>query len=160
MKKKKIFKKIISKNYKKTKKQNLFFLLIIFFFNFFGIILRPIFKFNNNEIGSNLIILGRGVSSNYYFFNYEKFLKIKDVLMVNFETNDFKKNYKKIFKSKNIYFFNNENEPTPSIRILHNLNISKVLFGRIESMRNTNYGKRKSFKNDILTGKVIICPIS
>ena len=75
-----------------------------FFFNFFGIILRPIFKFNNNEIGSNLIILGRGVSSNYYFFNYEKFLKIKDVLMVNFETNDFKKIIKKYLKVK-IYIF-------------------------------------------------------
>ena len=159
MKKKKIFKYRVSKHYKTTKKQNLFFLIRKFFFNFFGIILRPIFKFNNNEIGSNLIILGRGVSSNYYFFNAEKFLKIKDILMVNFETNDFKKNYKKIFKNKNIYLFNNVNEPTPSIRILHNLNISKVLFGRIESMRNTYYGKRKSLKM-ISNGKVVICPIS
>ena len=64
--------------------------------------------------------------------------------MVNFETNDFKKNYKKILKSKNIYLFN-VNEPTPSIRILHNLNISKVLLVELKA-RNTNYGKRKSSK--------------
>ena len=99
MKKNKLFKYKVSKNYKTTKKQNLFFLFRKILFNFFGIILRPIFKFNNNEIASKLIILGRGESSNYYFFNHEKFSKIKDVLMVNFETNDFKKNYKKIFKN-------------------------------------------------------------
>ena len=106
MKKKKIFKYRVSKNYKTSKKQNLFFLFRKIFFNFFGIVLRPIFKFNDNETGSDLIILGRGISSNYFFFNNEKFLKIKDVLMVNFSTNDFKKNYKKIFKNKNIFLFN------------------------------------------------------
>lgn len=158
MKKKKIFKYRVSKNYKTTKKQNLFFLLRKLFFNFCGIIFRPIFRFNDHEIGSDLIILGRGVSSNYFFLNYEKFLKIKDILMVNFATKDFKKNYKKIFKNKNIFLFNNINEVTPSIKILHNLNISKVLFGRLESMRNTDYGKRKSFKNDILMGKVSYLP--
>ena len=158
MKKKKIFKYRVSKNYKTSKKQNLFFLFRKIFFNFFGIVLRPIFKFNDNETGSDLIILGRGISSNYFFFNNEKFLKIKDVLMVNFSTNDFKKNYKKIFKNKNIFLFNNINEETPSIRILYNLNISKVLFGRLESMKNTDYGKRKSFKNDILMGKVSYLP--
>ena len=158
MKKKKLFKYRVSKYYKTTKKQNLFFLFRKFCFNFLGIILRPIFKFNNNEIASKLIILGRGVSSNYYFYNHKKFAKIKDVLMVNFETNDFKKNYKKIFKNKNIFLFNNVNEPTPSIKILYNLNISKVLFGRIESMRNTDYGKRKSYKNDILNRKVSYLP--
>ena len=160
MKKKKLFKFSVSKNYKTTKKQNLLFLCRKTFFNFFGFILRPIFKFNDSEFGSNIIVLGRGVSSNYYFFNYEKFLKIKDILMVNFETNDFfkKKDYKNKFKNKNIFLFNNVNEPTPSIRILYNLNISKVLFGRTESMRDTDYGKRKSFKNDILRGKVSYLP--
>tara|TARA_B110000027_G_scaffold602_1_gene540 strand:+ start:626 stop:1420 length:795 start_codon:yes stop_codon:yes gene_type:complete len=158
LKKKKLFKYRVSKNYKTTKKQNISFLFRKIFFNFFGFILRPIFKFNDSEFGSNIIVLGRGVSSNYYFFNYEKFLKIKDIMMVNFETKDFKKDYKDRFKNKNIFFFTNVNESTPSIRILHNLNISKVLFGRIESMRNTDYGKRKSFKNDILWGKVSYLP--
>ena len=75
MKKKKLFKYQVSKNYKTTKRQDLFFLFRKILFNFFGIILRPIFKFNNNEIGSKIIILGRGVSSNYFFFNHKKFSK-------------------------------------------------------------------------------------
>ena len=160
MKKKKLLKFRVTKNYKTTKKQNLLFLCRKIFFNFVGFILRPIFKFNDSKIGSNIIVLGRGESSNYYFFNYEKFLKIKDIMLVNFESNDFfkKKDYKNKFKNKNIFLFNNVNEPTPSIRILYNLNISKVLFGRTESMRNTDYGKRKSFKNDILRGKVSYLP--
>ena len=158
MKKKKLVKFRVTKNYKTTKKQNLLFLCRKIFFNFVGFILRPIFKFNDSESRSNIIVLGRGESSNYYFFNYKKFLKIKDALLVNFETKDFKKNYKDSFKNKNISFFNNVNEPTPSIRILHNLNISKVFFNRLHSMRNTDYGKRKSFKNDILRGKVSYLP--
>ena len=158
MKKKKLFKFRVSKYYKTTKKQNLFYLSRKIFFNFIGFILRPIFKFNDSKIGSNIIVLGRGESSNYYFFNYKKFLKIKDALLVNFETQDFKKNYKDSFINKNIFFANNNNEPTPSIRILHNLNISKVLFMRLYSMRDTDYGKRRSFKNDILRNKVSYLP--
>ena len=158
MKKNKLFKYRVSKNYKTTKKQNLFFLFRKIFFNFVGFILRPIFKFNDNEIGSNIIILGRGESSNYYFLNHVQFLKIKDALLVNFETKDFKKNYKDCFKNKNIFFFNNVTEPIPSLGILRNLNISKVLFGRIYNMKYTDYGKRKSFKNDILRKKVSYLP--
>ena len=156
-----IFKKYkirVSKNYKLNQKYHLYFYFRKIFFSIFGIIFFPFFTFTNKKPSPKIIILGRGQSTNFFFANFKKFKEIKSIFLVNFCTSDFPKNYSTIFKKKIIFFFTNITEVIPSVRILSKLQIGKVFFGRCKSMEKFDYGKRKSFKCNILYSKFSYLP--
>ena len=156
-----IFKKYkirVSKGYKVNKKQVFYFYLRRFFFLLLGIILNPFFNFSNKKPSKNIVILGRGQSTSYFFKNYKKFFKFKSIFFVNFTTEDFPKNFQEIFRNKIIFLFTNIIETIPSIFILFKLVIGKVLLGRCESMKTFNYGRRKSYKCNILYKKFSYLP--
>jgi hypothetical protein len=156
-----IFKKYkirVSKGYKVSKKQIFYFNLRKVLFLFLGIVLNLFFNFSNKKPGKNVVILGRGKSTSYFFKNYKKFFKFKSIFFVNFSTEDFPKNFQEIFRKKIIFLFTNIIETIPSIFILSKLVLGKVFIGRCESMKTFNYGRRKSYKCNILYKKFSYLP--
>tara|TARA_S200000501_G_scaffold378884_1_gene444529 strand:+ start:1268 stop:2065 length:798 start_codon:yes stop_codon:yes gene_type:complete len=150
----------IDQNYKRSSKHRFYFYLRKLFFTTLGFFLKTIFKVSNKTPNKEIIILGRGKSTNYFFKEHKKFKKINDIFLVNFSSKDFPKNYINVFKDKIIFLFINFVEPIPSIKILRNLIISRVFLGRCASMANTHYGKRKSFKSNILYERFSYLPDS
>lgn len=156
-----IFKKYkirVSKRYKENKRPIIYFNLRKVLFLFLGILLNPFFNFSNKKPDKNVVILGRGQSTKYFFKNYKKFFKFKSIFFVNFCSEDFPKNFQEIFRNKIIFLFTNITETIPSIFILSKLVLGKVFIGRCESMKTFNYGRRKSYKCNILYKKFYYLP--
>lgn len=156
-----IFKKYkirVSSGYKVNKRQIFYFNLRKILFLFIGIVLSRFFNFSNKKPGKNVVILGRGQSTSYFFKKYKRFYKYKHIFFVNFQTEDFPKNFQEIFNNKIVYLFTNIIETIPSIFILFKLKIGKVFLGRCNSMKSFNYGRRKSYKCNILYKKFTYLP--
>ena len=104
------------------------------------------------------IILGRGKGVIKYYKNNSSIKKIKHIFVVNFRDKDVPEAYLKNLNDKIVHLFISIAEVIPPIRYLKNFKIGKVIFSRCEMMRNKEYGRRKSFKANIMLNRLEYMP--
>ena len=122
-------------------------------------ILNTIFLKETEEIPKNeAIILGRGKSVLKYYTNNTYIKNIEHIFVVNFRDRDVPKGYLKKLNNKIVHLFISIAEVTPPYKYLKEFKIGQVIFARCNMMKNLYYGKRKSFKADILLNRLKYMP--
>ena len=129
---------------------------IIFFF--IGLSNSLILKKTNETPKKEAIILGRGKSVIKYYKDTSRVKKIKHIFVVNFRDRDVPEGYLKKLKNKIVHLFISITEVMPPIKYLKEFKIGKVIFSRCEIMRNTDYGRRKSFKANMILNRLEYMP--
>ena len=134
-----------------------FFIRKIIFFSF-GV-LNNIFLKKTDEVPEDeAIILGRGKSVKNYYTNKTYIKNIKHIFVVNFRDNDVPKGYLKKLSNKIVHLFISIAEVIPPLKYLKEFKIGKVIFSRCKMMQNLNYGRRKSFKANIILNRLEYMP--
>lgn len=119
-------------------------------------ILIHLFKKKVKKISkSKIIILGRGRTLKYYYENYTKFKNIKDIVLVNFSSEDIG-NYFYTLKGKRVHIVMNIVEEVISIFQIMFLNFGKVFIARFKKndVANKNYGLVRKDSKANLYGQV------
>jgi len=117
------------------------------FFLFFIIFLYKPDKRNQLKNSTNeIVVLGRGKSTNYYFKKFQNSPKI--VALVNFMDHDMKNLDIKVLDKKEIYLFYNIEFKTLSAKYLLKLNIKGVI--RTGNKDSRNYNLQTKFRKKFL----------
>lgn len=151
-------KKIEKKYTIKSKKLHYYFFLRKIFFYLLGFFNCLILKKRDEVPDHEAVILGRGASVIKYYKSKKSIRQIKHIFVVNFRKDDIPPNYLKTFNSKIVHLFISVAEVIPPMKYLLNLQIGKVLFSRCDMMKKTQYGKRKSFKANIMLNRLEYMP--
>ncbi len=131
---------------------------IIFFF--VGLI-NILFLKSKNEIPyDEAVILGRGKSVLQYYKDKSHISDIKHIFVVNFRNNDVPEGYLEKLNDKIVHLFISVAEVIPPLKYLKSFKIGRVIFSRCEIMRRKEYGRRKSFKANIILNKLEYMPNS
>ena len=127
---------------------------------FFSVgILNNIFLKKTDEVPKNeAIILGRGKGVINYYTNRSYIKNIRHIFVVNFRDMDVPKGYLKKLNNKIVHLFISIAEVVPPLKYLKAFKIGKVIFSRCKMMQNLNYGRRKSFKADIILNRLEYMP--
>ena len=134
-----------------------FFIRKIIFF-FIGLLNNLLLKKSDEIPTHEAIILGRGKSVEKYYKDRTKIKKIKHIVVVNFRDEDVPAGYLKKLNNKVVHLFISMGELIPPIKYLRAFIIGKVIFGRCEIMKNKYYGRRKSFKANIILNRLEYMP--
>lgn len=134
------------------------FFLRKFFFSSLGI-LNTIFLKKTEEVPKfEAIILGRGESVSKYYTDRTYIKNIKHIFVVNFRDKDVPIGCLKKLNNKIVHLFISIAEVIPPFKYLKEFKIGKVIFSRCKMMQDFNYGRRKSFKADIILNRLEYMP--